>query len=249
MCSGQWGYSPTRNDNKIGPLADFDSYWLSLVLNFDECPSQILLDVFGTSNNEELIYCLSLVLNFDECPSQILLDVFGTSNNEELTIIIFRNEVLLAQSCFEFRRVNIAVLIGCVWDNYCLSLVLNFDECPSQILLDVFGTSNNEELIIIIFRNEVWGYSPTRDNNKIGPLADFDSYWLSLVLNFDECPSQILLDVFGTSNNEELIYCLSLVLNFDECPSQVLLDVFGTSNNEELTGDTLSPVTTIKSVL
>ncbi|KAL2750938.1 hypothetical protein V1477_001041 [Vespula maculifrons] len=194
-----------------------------------------------------------------------------------MRIIIFRNEVLLAQSCFEFRRVNIAVLTGCVWDNfalnfdectsqflqeafrtsnneeliYCLSLVLNFDECPSQILLDVFGTK-------LLYFGMKWCSGDTLPPATTITLDLWPTltvtgsvfYCLSLVLNFDECPSQILLDVFGTSNNEELIYCLSLVLNFDECPSQILLDVFGTKllyfGMKWCSGDTLPPATTIK---
>ncbi|KAL2744061.1 hypothetical protein V1477_007937 [Vespula maculifrons] len=32
----EWEYTPTRDDNKIGPLTDFDSYWFSLALNFEE---------------------------------------------------------------------------------------------------------------------------------------------------------------------------------------------------------------------
>ncbi|KAL2745947.1 hypothetical protein V1477_005865 [Vespula maculifrons] len=35
----KWEYSPTRDDNKIGTLIDFDSYWFSCVLYFDEYTS------------------------------------------------------------------------------------------------------------------------------------------------------------------------------------------------------------------
>nr|KAF7400063.1 hypothetical protein H0235_015800 [Vespula pensylvanica] len=32
----KWGYFPTCDDNKIGPLPDFNSYWFSFALYFDE---------------------------------------------------------------------------------------------------------------------------------------------------------------------------------------------------------------------
>ncbi|KAF7395330.1 hypothetical protein HZH68_009380 [Vespula germanica] len=71
---------------------------------------------------------------------------------------------------------------------------------------------------------EKWEYSPTRDDNKIGPLTDFDSYWFSLALNFDESTSYFSQYAFNTSNKEELIYTWR-------------------------SGDTLPPVTTTKSGL
>ncbi|KAL2735041.1 hypothetical protein V1477_013441 [Vespula maculifrons] len=49
----EWEYSPICDDNKIGPLTDFDSYWFSLALNFDECTSQFAQYAFYTSNKEE----------------------------------------------------------------------------------------------------------------------------------------------------------------------------------------------------
>ncbi|KAL2748425.1 LOW QUALITY PROTEIN: hypothetical protein V1477_003068 [Vespula maculifrons] len=60
------------------------------------------------------------------------------------------------------------------------SLALNFDEYTSQFSQYAFSVSNNEELM----QNEMVerGYSPTRGDNKIGPLIDFYSY----ASDFDE---------------------------------------------------------------
>ncbi|KAL2743445.1 hypothetical protein V1477_008934 [Vespula maculifrons] len=51
----KWGYSPTRDDNKVRTLTDFDSYWFSLALYFDEWTCQFSQHAFSASNNEELI--------------------------------------------------------------------------------------------------------------------------------------------------------------------------------------------------
>ncbi|KAL2735049.1 hypothetical protein V1477_013449 [Vespula maculifrons] len=78
---------------------------------------------------------------------------------------------------------------------------------------------------------EKWEYSPTRDDNKIGPLTDFDNYWFSLALNFVEYTSthstQKYMEKWEYSPTREDIkigpltdfdsYWFSLALNFDGC--------------------------------
>ncbi|KAL2729866.1 uncharacterized protein V1477_015677 [Vespula maculifrons] len=71
-------------------MTDFDSYWFSYVLYFDEYTSQFLQEASGPNNNEELI--------------QIY---WGYSPTRDDNI---SGPTVTGQSCFEFRRVRIAGL-------------------------------------------------------------------------------------------------------------------------------------------
>ncbi|KAL2735042.1 hypothetical protein V1477_013442 [Vespula maculifrons] len=91
----KWEYSPTRDDNKIGPLTDFDSYWFTLALNFVEYTSTHSTQEweYPPTRDDNKIgpltdfdsYWFSLALNFDECTSQFAQYAFYTSNKEEFT--------------------------------------------------------------------------------------------------------------------------------------------------------------------
>ncbi|KAL2747047.1 hypothetical protein V1477_005419 [Vespula maculifrons] len=134
----QWGYSPTSDDNKIGPSTDFDSYWFSLALNFDEYTSQFSQYAFSASIREELI--------IKWCSGDTLPPVTTTKSDLRPTLTVTGSKYM-----------------------------------------------------------EKWGYSPTRNDNKIGPSNDFDSYWFSLALNFDEYTSQFSQYAFSASTREELM--------------------------------------------
>ncbi|KAF7379617.1 hypothetical protein HZH68_016565 [Vespula germanica] len=59
--------------------------------------------------------------------------------------------------------------------------------------LEIFARSHSREYLRSAdakLHREVGILSP-RDGNKVGSLIDFDSYWTSLALNFDECTSQL----------------------------------------------------------
>ncbi|KAL2744060.1 LOW QUALITY PROTEIN: hypothetical protein V1477_007936 [Vespula maculifrons] len=209
----EWEYTPTRDDNKIGPLTDFDSYWFSLALNFEEYTSthstqaikkssrknriiSLILSIFyanyfkymekweySPTRDDNKIgpltdfdsYWFSLALNFDECTSRVYEWEYTPTRDDN----------------------KIGPLTD--FDSYWFSLALNFEEYTSTHSTQAIKKSSRKNRIIslilsIFYANyfkymEKWEYSPTRDDNKIGPLTDFDSYWFSLALNFDECTS------------------------------------------------------------
>ncbi|KAL2723702.1 hypothetical protein V1477_018934 [Vespula maculifrons] len=77
------------------------------------------------------------------------------------------------------------------FDSYWFSLALNSYKYTSQSPQYAFSASNNKESM----QNEMkyiekWGCFRSRDDNKGGSLTDFDSYWSTLALNFDEWTSQ-----------------------------------------------------------
>ncbi|KAL2747053.1 hypothetical protein V1477_005423, partial [Vespula maculifrons] len=90
------------------------------------------------------------------------------------------------------------------------------DESTTKFLHDVFLQESTKSLVLLRIwtsthrssrstRSPQWGYSPTRENNKIEPSTDFDSYWFSLALNFDEYTSQFSQYAFSASIREELM--------------------------------------------
>ncbi|KAL2728330.1 LOW QUALITY PROTEIN: uncharacterized protein V1477_017606 [Vespula maculifrons] len=224
--TASWGYSASRDDNKIGPSNDFNSYCFSLALNFDEYTSQFSQYAFSVSNNEELI------LEFQSGDTRLRETTTKSDLRTTLTVT--------ASWGYSASRDDNKIGPSNDFDSYCFSLPLNFDEYTSQFSQYAFS----------------WGYSASRDDNKIGPSNDFNSYCFSLALNFDEYTSQFSQYAFSVSNNEELIaewgysasrddnkigpsndfssYCFSLALNFDEYTSQFSQYAFSVNNNEEL---------------
>ncbi|KAL2734913.1 LOW QUALITY PROTEIN: hypothetical protein V1477_013631 [Vespula maculifrons] len=227
----KWEYSPTRDDNKIGPLTDFDSYWFSLALNFDECTSRVYKYMekweYSPTRDDNKIgpltdfdsYWFSLALNFEEYTS--------THSTQE----------------WEYTPTRDDNKIGPLtdFDSYWFSLALNFEEYTSTHSTQAIKKSSRKNRIIslilsIFYANyfkymEKWEYSPTRDDNKIGPLTDFDSYWFSLALNFDECTSRVYKYMekweYSPTRDDNKIgpltdfdsYWFSLALNFEEYTS------------------------------
>ncbi|KAL2749819.1 hypothetical protein V1477_001890, partial [Vespula maculifrons] len=204
--------------------SDFDSYWFSLVLNFDEYTSSFSRYAFSANNNKELVrtdfdsYWFSLALNFDEYTSQFSRYAFSTNNNKELVRTDF--------------------------DSYWFSLTLNFDEYTSLFSRYAFSANNNKELMRTDFDSYWFSLVLNFDEytSQFSKRTDFDSYWFSLTLNFDEYTSQFSRYAFSTNNNKELVrtdfdsYWFSLTLNFDEYTSPFSRYAFSTNNNKELIG-------------
>ncbi|KAL2747050.1 uncharacterized protein V1477_005421 [Vespula maculifrons] len=180
----QWGYSPTSDDNKIGPSTDFDSYWFSLALNFDEYTSQFSQYAFSASIREELI--------IKWCSGDTLPPVTTTKSDLRPTLTVTGSKYMEKWGYSPTRNDN-KIGPSNDFDSYWFSLALNFDEYTSQFSQYAFSAMVQ------------WGYSPTRDDNKIGPSNDFDSYWFSLALNFDEYTSQFSQYAFSASTREELM--------------------------------------------
>ncbi|KAL2750929.1 hypothetical protein V1477_001032 [Vespula maculifrons] len=163
MCLGQWGYSPTRNDNEIGPLTDFDSYWLSLVLNFDECPSQILLDVFGTKLNDEV-------------------GILGFVRRQQ-SRVFDRLLQLLVQLCFGLQRENLEIFAEAIrviineeftQVQYSITHIFDFDNLPPRVDLEIFTPSRDFDNLSPSVDLEIFALSGNFDN--LSPRVDLEIF-------------------------------------------------------------------------
>ncbi|KAF7405974.1 hypothetical protein HZH68_005343 [Vespula germanica] len=125
----KWAVLGSCDNNKIKPLIDFDFYWFSRALYFDEYTSQFSQYAFSTSSNEE-----------------IKLRSGDTRLPETTTKPEF--EDLLP-------RVDIEIFA---------------DSIPISIN-DEFIQIYNSSLILDL--DAKWGYSASRDDNKVVPLTDF----------------------------------------------------------------------------
>ncbi|KAL2735048.1 hypothetical protein V1477_013448 [Vespula maculifrons] len=249
----KWEYSPTRDDNKIGPLTDFDSYWFSLALNFVEYTSTHFTQVIKKSLRKNIIislilsifyakyfeweypptrddnkigpltdfdsYWFSLALNFVEYTSTHFTQVIKKSLRKNIIISLILSIFYAKYFEWEYPPTRDDNKIGPLtdFDSYWFSLALNFVEYTSTHFTQVIKKSLRKNIIISLILSIFyakyfeWEYPPTRDDNKIGPLTDFDSYWFSLALNFDEYTSTHSTQVIKKSLRKNII--ISLILS------------------------------------
>ncbi|KAL2714189.1 LOW QUALITY PROTEIN: hypothetical protein V1478_016746 [Vespula squamosa] len=113
--------SVLRNNNKVGTLNDFVDFSLSFVLTFDECTSQLTWDAFPESDNEggtqvecSTIHIFDFLCNLFYFYANFALAAFGCARRQQSRTFV-RLCRFLTQFCFDFRRVHIAALTGCIF--------------------------------------------------------------------------------------------------------------------------------------
>nr|KAF7389465.1 hypothetical protein H0235_017949 [Vespula pensylvanica] len=166
----QWGYFSTRDDNKVRTLTDFDSYWFSLALNFNECASR-------TSRSRDTFPPMTITRS-ELCPTlSVTSPVWICTSTRELRNF-HRKSLENSDSALSEDFDNISP----GEDLEIFAPLRDFDNLSPGEDLEIFAPSRDFDNNYI----EKWGYFHTRDGNKVGSLFDFDSYWTSLALNFDK---------------------------------------------------------------
>ncbi|KAL2744470.1 hypothetical protein V1477_007012 [Vespula maculifrons] len=133
------------------------------------------------------------------------------------------------------RKYNVVSLIFSKL--YTISFVVDFDSVPSEdvdnpsprenleIFTDAIRVNINDQLIQIYNNlNEKWGYTPTRDDNKVGSLTlcfelrRVDLEIFTLARDFDNLSPRVDLEIFTdairVSINEQLIQIYNSLFDF-----------------------------------
>ncbi|KAL2744600.1 hypothetical protein V1477_007142 [Vespula maculifrons] len=161
----KWGYTPTRDDNKLC----FELRGVDL---------EIFADDIRVSINEELIQIYNSPFDF-----RLKCDV---------------------GLCFQLRRVDLEIFTR-ARDFHNLSPRVDLEIFTDAIRVSINERLKNDVGLLVqlcvglrpvnleIFTDDIrvnlnakWGYTPTRDDNKVGSLTDAYSYSFSCALNFEE---------------------------------------------------------------
>ncbi|KAL2748424.1 hypothetical protein V1477_003067 [Vespula maculifrons] len=159
--NAKWGYYPTRDDNKVGPLTDFDSYWFSCALATDEETQKFSRRPFMHTKIAKWGYSASKddnkvgpLTDFDNLNCETKIAKWGYSASKD------DNKV---GPLTDFDNLN------------CEVGILGFEGRQQSRLKLGSGDSQLRGTTTKSTKIAKWGYSASKDDNKVGPLTDFDN--------------------------------------------------------------------------
>ncbi|KAL2744715.1 LOW QUALITY PROTEIN: uncharacterized protein V1477_007257 [Vespula maculifrons] len=182
--NAKWGYTPTRDDNKVGYLTD-----LYIQLCFEL--RRVDLEIFGLSRD------------LDNLSPHVNLEIFAPLVDFENLSPHVDLEIFAPLVDFEnlSPRVDLEIFAP-LRDFENLSARVNL-----EIFTDVIRVSINEQLIQIYNNlNAKWGYTPTRDDNKLlvqlcFELRRVDLEIFTLARDLDNLSPRVDLEIFELSKN------------------------------------------------